>query len=116
MTNLRKSIYFLQQTLRKDYKDDKDLLEALDILYVVEKRPKTLLKLEKIASTYHDKDIFAGVTVSRDCPICEKHILNSVCIESDILDYSKDLYICTECYMKLHMIWKDKTPKKICPV
>jgi len=32
LSNLRKSIHYLQQAIRNEYKEDKDLLKALDIL------------------------------------------------------------------------------------
>lgn len=32
ISNLRKSIFYLQQAIRNDYKDDIELLKALDIL------------------------------------------------------------------------------------
>ena len=32
LSNLRKSIFYLQQAIRHEHENDKDLLEALDIL------------------------------------------------------------------------------------
>ena len=32
LSNLRKSIFYLQQAIRTDFKNDKELLKALDIL------------------------------------------------------------------------------------
>jgi hypothetical protein len=40
MTNLRKAIFYLQQSLRQDNKDDSDLTKALDLLVKKEKEIK----------------------------------------------------------------------------
>lgn len=121
LSNLSKSIFYLQEALRNDYNDDKELLQALNILADFYTRPTVVSRLETIASSYHDRVVCSQVSAFFSdkkllCPTCFKEVLTLTSIESDDKDYSKDMSICTDCYIKIVDIWKTKTPGKICPV
>jgi hypothetical protein len=122
LSNLRKSIFYLQQALRNDYNDNKELLEVLQIMADFDMRPAIISRLETIAKSYHDRDICSCVSMSvfgdgpkLNCPVCFKQVHTLTSIESDDRDFSKDMSICWDCYDKLHNIWKTNTPGKICP-
>jgi len=121
LSNLRKSIFYLQQALRNDYNDDKELLQALAILADFNMKPTVLSKLETIAGNYHERVVCAQTSALFSnkklfCPTCYKEVITLTSIESDDRDYSKDLSICIDCYIKIVDIWKINTPGKICPV
>lgn len=48
ISDLRKSIFYLQQVIRNDYPNDKDLLHALDIMVDKQRSPEEKEQLERI--------------------------------------------------------------------
>ncbi len=79
-------------------------------------------KIQKFAETYHDREVMASTMYLgeaadlRDCGCCNNATGHLTCIEHDSQDYSKDLWICPDCYTKIATYWKEHSPKKICPV
>lgn len=73
-------------------------------------------KINKIASSYHDRDVLSSyIGPERECPCCERIITTTISIEHDSCNYSKDLNICHDCYRDIYKWWEDNKPKKICP-
>ena len=73
--------------------------------------------VKEIAETYHDRVVFSGMSGGENiCGCCKKEVFSLVCIEHDSQDYSKDLWICHDCYTKIATYWKEHHPKKICPI
>jgi len=74
-------------------------------------------RIKNVAETHHDRLVFAGMSGSEKiCGCCKKEVYHVVCIEHDSQDYSKDMWVCLDCYNKIATYWKVHTPKKICPI
>lgn len=73
--------------------------------------------VKEIAETHHDRLVFAGMSGGEKmCGCCKKEVPHLVCIEHDSQDYSKDMWVCGDCYMLIATYWKNNHPKKICPI
>lgn len=73
-------------------------------------------KVKEIAQNYHERDICATLSMlGQKCQCCEQIVLTTKSIEHDSQDHSKDLNICTDCYVEIVNYWKDHKPGKICP-
>jgi hypothetical protein len=84
---------------------------ALDAVFLLKK------EIKRIAETHHDREVMACQSgLSKTCPCCKKEEMNFVCIEHDSQDYSKDLWICSKCYVEVATYWKKHSRKKICPL
>jgi hypothetical protein len=118
ISNLRKSMFYLQQAIRNDHPLNKNLVDALDLLCEVkEENAIDLLDIKEIAKTYHERDICCGMSGGEQlCPTCGRKVYTKYSIEHDSRDFSKDLSICMDCYDELHKLWKENSPRKICPV
>jgi hypothetical protein len=118
VTNLRKSIIYLQKACMDN--PDNELHQALHILSLYDKEGSLKKRLEKIASTYHDRAVLSQISgffsdKKFKCPLCFNDASTLTSIEPDDKN-NKYLSICTDCYMETHNIWKAKTPNKICPI
>ncbi len=125
-SNLRKSIFFLQEAIRHDHPNNKVLVDALDLLVDV-REELVLLDIKEIASTYHDRLCASMLTMTgfspdtnedqtRSCPICGRKAITTISIEHDSREHIKDLSICLRCYADLSVEWKNNTPKKLAPI
>lgn len=125
-TNLRKSIFYLQEAIRNDHPNNKVLVDALDLLVGV-KEELVLVDIKEIASNYHDRLCASMTTISafspdgvgdqrRTCPTCGRKALTTISIEHNSQDFSKDLNICLSCYADLTVLWKTNSPKKLSPI
>ena len=125
-SNLRKSIFYLQEAIRNDHPNNKVLVDALDLLVGVKEDIK-LTDIQEISKTYHDRLVcsmtsicgFSSLTnedLTRNCPICGRKTISTISIEHDSQDHSKDLSICLSCYTDLHVLWKTNSPKKLSPI
>jgi len=74
-------------------------------------------KIKEIAETYHDREVMTSMSGGDNkCECCGKTTITRTCIEHDSQDYSKDLWVCGDCYTAIATYWKENHPKKICPV
>jgi hypothetical protein len=74
-------------------------------------------KIKEIAETYHDREVMCGMSGGNNrCECCGKIVVTRTCIEHDSKDFSKDLWICSDCYCDIAKYWKEHRPKKIAPV
>jgi len=75
------------------------------------------LKIKEIAETYHDRLVMTGMSGGDNkCECCGKKVITRTCIEHDTQDYSKDLWVCVDCYCAIMKYWKEHKPKKIAPI
>jgi hypothetical protein len=73
--------------------------------------------IKELAETYHDREVMSSTYApNQKCDCCEKYVTNRVCIEHDSRDFSKDKWVCPECYVAIATYWKEHSPKKICPI
>ena len=74
-------------------------------------------KIIDIANTYHDRLCMSNASgFSQKCGCCKKDVTTTTSIEHDSRDYSKDLSICVDCYVKIVEYWKTNKPNKISPI
>jgi hypothetical protein len=74
-------------------------------------------EIKEIAETYHDREVMSCQSgLEKKCDCCDKKTAHSVCIEHDSQDYSKDKWVCPDCYVRIATYWKEHAPKKICPI
>lgn len=74
-------------------------------------RPENIL----IAEHYHCRTLHSA-SISMDgqiCKCCGKTVYYTRNIEHDSQDYSKDLSICIDCYVKITNYWRENKPRKI---
>lgn len=70
-------------------------------------------KVKEIAPLYHDRicmSILSGF--GQKCKCCGKIVSQTMSIEHETQDYSKDLSICIECYTEIVKFWKGDIIKK----
>jgi hypothetical protein len=73
--------------------------------------------IKEIAETYHDREVMTGMSGGDNkCECCGKKVVTRTCIEHDSQDYSKDLWICSDCYCAIVKYWQENRPKKIAPM
>jgi hypothetical protein len=74
-------------------------------------------KIKQIAETYHDRLVMTGMSGGDNkCECCGKKTVTRTCIEHDSQDFSKDLWVCADCYAAIATYWKEHRPKKIAPI
>jgi len=74
-------------------------------------------EIKEVAEQYHDRLVMSMITMSgKNCDCCDKPEHTRICIEHDSQDYSKDMWICPDCYAKIVKYWKENHPKKIAPI
>ena len=74
-------------------------------------------QIKELAESYHDREVMAMTSGGKQtCECCGNPTITTVCIEHDTQDISKDKHVCPDCYVKIATYWKEKHPKKICPV
>jgi len=77
----------------------------------------TMKCIQETAKNYHDRTVQSGtIAGGQVCGCCGKDTIRTISIEHDSQDYSKDLSVCTDCCAEIYKIWKEETPKKICPI
>jgi len=73
--------------------------------------------IKEIAETYHDRVVMTGMSGGNNkCECCGNTVVTRTCIEHDSLDFSKDLWICADCYCDIAGYWQKNLPKKIAPI
>lgn len=73
--------------------------------------------IKGIAETYHDRMVMTGMSGGNNkCECCGETVVTRTCIEHDSQDYSKDLWVCSDCYIAIATYWKEHRPKKIAPI
>jgi len=74
-------------------------------------------KIEELAKTYHDRVVMTGMSGGNSkCDCCGKPSVTRTCIEHDSQDFSKDLWICADCYCDIVKYWEKNLPNKILPI
>ena len=70
-----------------------------------------------IADNYHDRLVMASMSgTNNNCQCCGKPTPTTTCIEHDSQDFTKDLWVCSDCYCAIVKYWQERKPKKIAPV
>ena len=76
-----------------------------------------MTKISEIASNYHDREVMTSRhDYDSECPCCGQMVSDLTSVEHDSCDYSKDLWVCGDCYFDIYKWWRSNKPKKICPV
>jgi hypothetical protein len=102
--------------------DDEEYAKSLQSVFCGYEKVKFLERdlteiVKKIAETYHDREVMSARSAgSEPCNCCGKPSITLLCVEHDSQDYSKDKWICNDCYIAVAIYWKEHTPKKICPI
>jgi hypothetical protein len=74
-------------------------------------------KIKEIAETYHDRLVMASMSgTNNNCQCCGKPTPTTTCIEHDSQDFTKDLWVCSDCYCAVVKYWQENRPKKIAPI
>ena len=95
--------------------NEQPLFRTYEKVKFLKRNIKELVK--EIAETYHDREVMSSQAgLERKCDCCGTLIYSTVCIEHDSQDYSKDKWVCPNCYVEISIYWKENHPKKICPV
>jgi len=102
--------------------DDEELAKSMQGVFCGYEKVKFLkkdisTKIEELAKTYHDRVVMTGMSGGENkCDCCGKKVITRTCIEHDSGDFSKDLWICGDCYCEIVKYWEKNLPKKIMPV
>ena len=99
----------------KQIKQEKELMDGTEEIYLPVSDKET--KVEQIAQNYHDRPCMSGLTMDGQvCKCCENVVRTTTSIEHDSQDHSKDLKVCTDCYIDIATWWKNNKPGKIAPL
>ena len=103
--------------------DDEEYAKSRVDVFTAYEKVKFIVKnldhiVKRIAENYHDREVMS-IRSSLDqevCDCCKKHSITLVCVENDNRDFSKDKWVCSDCYNLIATYWKNNHPKKICPI
>lgn len=98
--------------------DDYESLELCEFLMnkkILE--PALPNRIKEIAEQYHERVCGGTLGMSNQkCECCFSKTNTTTVIEHDSRDFSKDLKLCTDCWIKLMSYWQKNHPKKIVPI
>lgn len=102
--------------------DDETFAKSMQSVFCTYQKVKFLKRdlteiVKELAESYHDRVVMSAMSVGNEpCDCCEKPAVTLYCIEHDSQDYSKDKWVCGDCYTAIATYWKEHHPKKICPI
>lgn len=102
--------------------DDEAFAKSMQSVFCTYQKVKFLKRdlteiVKELAESYHDRVVMSAMSVGNEpCDCCEKPAATLYCIEHDSQDYSKDKWVCGDCYTAIATYWKEHRPKKIAPI